>query len=135
MAGAAMTMEDQEERYQALLKEAEGTGNLEFGGVDLGKRSHPRFKIEDTEMEVDIRLKVSVINISLSGVCFFSNLCFALGQKFDFKVGSVFSIQAEVVQCEMVETDTGLMEVQYQILCEFIEQELDLYSLLSIIDR
>ena len=94
-----MTMEDQEERYKALLKEAEGTGNLEFGGVDLGKRSHPRFKIEDTEMEMDIRLKVSVINISLSGVCFFSYLCFAPGQKFAFKVGSVFSIQTEVVLC------------------------------------
>lgn len=130
-----MMMEDQEKRYQALLKEAEETGNIEFGDIDLGRRNHPRFKIEDTEMQVDVSLNVSVINISLSGVCFFSNLRFKPGQKFDFKVGSVFSIQAEVINCEMVETDPALLEVRFQVLCEFIEQELDLHSLLSIIDH
>ena len=127
-------MEDQEERYHALLKEAEGTGKIEFGGVDLGRRNHPRLKIEDTEMQVDISLTVSVINISLSGVCFFSTMRFKPGQTFDFKVGSVFSVQAEVKYCEMVETDAASMEVRFQVLCEFVEQEMDLHSLLSIID-
>lgn len=130
-----MTIEDQEKRYQDLLKEAEGTGNIEFGGIDIGRRNHPRFKIEETEMQVDVSLKVSVINISLSGVCFFSNIRFKPGQSFDFKVGSVFSIQAEVTHCEMVETDPGMLEMQFQVLCEFMEQELDLHSLLYIIDR
>lgn len=130
-----MTMEKQEERYQALLKEAEGTGNIEFGGIDLGRRNHPRFKIEDTEMQVDVSLKVSVINISLSGVCFFSNHRFTPGQRFDFKVGSVFSIQAEVIICEMVETDAEMMEVQFRVEGNFIEQELGLHRLLSIVER
>ena len=127
-------MEDQEERSLALLKEAEGTGKTEFGGVDLGRRNHPRFKIEDTEMQVDVSLTVSVINISLSGVCLFSTMRFKPGQTFDFKVGSVFSVQAEVKHCEMVETDAELMEVGFQVLCEFVEQEMDLHSLLSNID-
>lgn len=135
IARNAMSIENQEQRYQVLLEEAEGAGNIESGEDKPGGESHPRFKIEGTEMQIDIRLKVSVIDISRSCVSFLSNIRFNIGQRYDFKVGSVFSIQAEVMKCEMVETDAGLMEMQFRVESDFIEQELGLHSLLSIIDR
>ena len=130
-----MNIVDQKERYHSLVKEAEKIGNIDIGKNQSGMQRHPRFRVEDTEMEIDIRLKVSIIDISLSGVCFLSNIQFNPGQRFDFKVGAVFSIQANVVNCEMVETDADMMEVRYRVKSEFIEQELGLHRLLSIIDR
>ena len=130
-----MKIADQKERYQTLLKEAEESGNIEVGGVNPDRGSHPRFKVEDTEMQIDFSLKISVINISLSGVCFFSTHRFKPGQRFDFKVGSVFSVQAEVMNCEMVETDAELMEVQFRVESNFIARELGLHRLLSIVDQ
>ena len=129
-----MNIATQKEHYQELLREAEGKGNIETGGGHPGRGSHPRFKTDDTEMEINVSLKVSVINISLSGVCFFSDHRFQPGQMFDFKVGSVFSIQAEVTSCEMVETDAELMEVRFRVESNFIGQELGLHSILSIIE-
>lgn len=129
-----MKIENEQERYQVLIKEAEGTGKSHFGMVENCRRRHPRFKVEDMEKQVDVSVNVSLNNISLSGVSFFCKNLFQPGQNFDFKVGSIFSIQAEVIQCEMVETDAEMMEVQYLVLCKFIEQDMDLHSLLSIID-
>lgn len=130
-----MTIDDQEERYQELLKEAEKKRGLESVEGNASRRKHPRVDIENTEMQIDIPLQVSVINISRSGVCFFSNQRFEIGQKFDFKVGSLFSIQAEVILCEMEETDSGMMEMHFQVRSKFSGQELDLHSLFFIIDK
>lgn len=130
-----MTIDDQEERYEHLLQEAEVEISLESGNVGASQRKHPRFDIQNTEMQVDVPLQVSVVNISRSGVCFFSNQRFEIGQKFDFKVGSLFSIQAEVILCEMEETDSGLMEMHFQVRSKFSGQELDLHSLFFIIDK
>ncbi len=86
-------------------------------------------------MLIDVQLQVSVIDISRSGVCFFTNVRFQPGHRFSFSLGDVFAVVAEVVDCNAEETDSGLMEVRYRVRCRFVEQELELHHLLKIIDR
>lgn len=130
-----MANEEDENRYAILLEQSELSGSIDSVDTEMERRDHPRFKIEDTDLLIDVKLQVKATNISRSGVAFHSNLRFHPGQRFSVNVGTVFSITAEVVDCEMHETDRDLLETRYLVRSKFVEEELDLPNLLAIIGQ
>lgn len=130
-----MNNKERKARYLALAQNAKVERNLKTDDDNAENRGHPRFLVQAIEMQVNVSHRVSVIDISRAGVSFLSGFRFYPGQTFDFKIGAVFSIQAEVKECEMVETDSNFMEVEFRVRSEFNSQELDLDFLLAIIDR
>lgn len=128
-------MDEQDKRYEILIEEGRLTGKVDASPGGREQREHPRFRLDGTEMQIDIKLLVSVIEVSRSGVSFFTNLKMSVDQEFFLRLGSVFSIMGRVVACEVEETDPTLMEYRYRVRCSFVGQEMELPNLLTIIDR
>jgi hypothetical protein len=130
-----MTDSHPQERYRWLIEEAARAGRIDPPPAGEEHRAHPRFKLDGTELSIDVRLVVSAIAISLSGVSFFANHPFTHGQQFAMSIGEVFDITCEVVDCALEQTDDDLLETRYRVRGRFVNQELELDQLLRIIER
>ena len=130
-----MAKSDDRKKYEALVAQGERSGKIDVAEGGEERREHPRFKFDRPELLIDVRLRVSVINISRSGVTFYSNYRFEHGSRLTVNIGAVFSLESEVVTCEMQEYDADLLEIRYSIRAKFVEEELDLPKLLTVIDR
>jgi len=130
-----MTEAHHQERYQRVIEEAARSGRIDLPPGGDERRAHPRFKLDGTELAIDVRLVVGAIEISLSGVSFFASHPFTPGQQFAMSIGEVFDITCEVVACQLEQTDADLLETRYRVRGRFVNQELELDQLLRLIER
>jgi hypothetical protein len=79
-----------------------------------------RAKLSDLGVSVDIA--VDAKDISVTGVCFFTDRGFHTGSEVEVTVSKVFSLTATVLSCEMEETDPNLLEVRYRVRCRFTDE-------------
>ncbi|MDH4249493.1 MAG: PilZ domain-containing protein, partial [Deltaproteobacteria bacterium] len=63
----------------------------------------------------------TVADISLSGISLMSAKPFLPGSVLQLQLGKAFQVDASVVGCDMEETDSDLMEMQYRIRCRFTD--------------
>ena len=129
-----MAKSNDQKKYEILVEQGERSGKIDVADEGEERREHPRFKFDRPELLIYVRLRVSVINISRSGVTFYSNYRFERGSRLTVNIGAVFSLESEVVACEMQEYDADLLEIRYSIHAKFVEEELDLPKLLMVID-
>lgn len=130
-----MTEHNHTQRYEELIGVGANTGKIDMQPPEDDRRKHPRFKLEGTQLTIAVHLIVSAIDISRSGVSFYSNYSFTLGQLFALDIGQVFSVTAEVTECTLEETDPNVMEAHYRVRSRFLEDGLDVDKLLTIIDN
>lgn len=72
-----------------------------------------------TDVGVKTVAEVQAKDISMSGVCFFSDQPFPAGAEIELSIAKVFSLSAIVVSCDMEETDATFLEVRYRVRCRF----------------
>lgn len=130
-----MTEHNPTQRYEELIGVGANTGKIDMQPPEDDRRTHPRFKLEGTELTIAVHLIVSAIDISRSGVSFYSNYSFRMNQLFALDIGQVFSVTAEVTECTLEETDASLLETRYRVRSRFLEDGLDVEKLLTIIDK
>jgi hypothetical protein len=130
-----MTEQNHSQRYEELIGVGAHTGKIDMQPPEEDRRAHPRFKLEGTELTIAVHLIVSAIDISRSGVSFYSNYSFRMNQLFALDIGQVFSVTAEVTECTLEETDSSMMETRYRVRSRFLEDGLDVEKLLTIIDK
>ncbi len=130
-----MPDQDDRQKYSRLIEEGVSSGKIDVVAGSREGRKHPRFKFDDTKLFIDIRLEVIAHDISLSGFSFFSRRQFEAGQKFALNVGNIFSINAEVLACEMQKTDEDFFEAQYRIHSQFIEGEMGIQQLIDLMEQ
>lgn len=115
---------DTEQRYQKILDNSRGRGEVEdLRQEDLEMRDFPRIKAEATRLTVKMEVQVTTHNISMAGVTFFSDYTFILGQVVNITIADVFSVRGEVVECEMEEADPNFLESHYRVHCKFQDPE------------
>jgi PilZ domain len=86
-------------------------------------------------MAVNVNVAVSPVDLSVSGACFFAERPFSPGARIDLSVASVFTVQAEVVDCEMEESGEEFLEVHYRVRCRFVDEEAGLEMLVLTKER
>ena len=99
---------------------------------DRDRREKPRFKVDSTDLAISITLGVTTIDVSLDGLSFYSTHAFQIGQNFTIQVGRVFSVQAEVVACDVEEIDPELLEMRYRVHCRYLETEVGMELLVLL---
>ena len=108
--------------YDKILSEQKSDQIAKIKG-NKDRRISPRFKVDSTDLAISVTLAVSTINVSVDGLSFYSLHAFQIGQTFTIQLGQVFSLQAEVLACEVEEIDEELLEMRYRVHCRYSEQE------------
>jgi len=108
--------------YEKLLSEQK-SGQIASIKGNKERRGSPRFKVDSTDLAISVTLAVSTINVSVDGLSFYSLHAFQIGQTFTIQLGQVFSLQAEVLACEVEEIDEELLEMRYRVHCRYSEME------------
>ncbi|MDH4248450.1 MAG: PilZ domain-containing protein [Deltaproteobacteria bacterium] len=106
--------------YEKIISAQEPVGTIKKKNE---RRYSPRLKVDTTELSISVTLAVSTINVSADGISFYSLHAFQIGQVFNIHLGKVFSLQAEVVACEVEEIDPELLEMRYRVHCRYTEPE------------
>jgi hypothetical protein len=109
------------DRYAEILAEAARARDARPGDVE--RRGAPRVPVVTGELAVNRQHPVTTVDISISGVCFLSELPFAVGSDLDLSLAGVFSVSARVVGCEMEESDATFLETRYRVRCRFADEE------------
>lgn len=130
-----MTNQDDNNRYAQLIEDGVSSGKIDVIAESREGRNHPRFKFENTALYIDIRMKVTAYDISRSGFSFLTRRQFEAGQIFALNVGTIFSINAEVLACEIQETDEDFMEAQYRVHSKFIKNEMASQQLIELMEQ
>lgn len=101
-------------------------------GDGMERRQAPRVEARTTELTVRAELQVSAIDISTSGMAFFSSFPVQIGQQLQITIGTMFTVDAEVVNCTMEDQTNEFMDLQYKVQCRFPEEEQGKYLLVAI---
>lgn len=127
-----MAQDDIDRVYQRLMDESRETGDLDTGGPGADRRGQPRVKANATMLTVRAELRVSAIDVSVSGLAFFSDFPVQIGQPLNITVGNLFTVDVEVVSCRLEPSDADASQPVYRVQCRFYEEEQGKYLLVTI---
>jgi hypothetical protein len=117
----SMLNREWEREYEEILKEGKKTGELEILPEKKEQRSFPRFRIKSGAVWIRMDLSFDVVDVSVSGISIYSSHPFASKQVFAVTLGKVFRIEAEVIDCSLVESDRQFLETRYLVRCSFLD--------------
>jgi len=119
-----------DEDINTLYERALAESGEESSGDD--RRSNTRIKADATSLSVRAELQVAAIDVSVSGLAFFSSFPMQVGQPVHITVGTIFTVEAEVVRCNLEHADEEFLETHYKVQCRFYEEEQGKYLLVMI---
>lgn len=102
------------------------------GGSGAERRTATRLDANTTELTVRTSETVHAIDISVAGLAFFSKFPVQIGQQLQITLGTVFTVDAEVVKCHLEDQDPNFMDLIYKVQCKFPEEEQGKYLLVAI---
>ena len=109
------------ESLRSSIENAPGKGSQKPGGMSQERRSEPRYAFkEGSQVFAHLGPKAfQIINISIGGVAFFSDIYFDGGTKLLLSALGMIALDVEVLSCEMEEIDEGMMEYRYRVRAKF----------------
>lgn len=124
-----MSEKDFDKLYEHHIEEGKKNGDVQ---EDSERRGHIRLKAHDTKLSVRAEVEVSAIDVSLSGLAFYSQFPVQIGQSLHITVGSLFTVEAEVISCVLVSSDPDFKKTDYKVQCRFFEEEQGKYLLVVV---
>ncbi len=117
-----MTNVDLHQEYARILEESRRRGDLieEKGGQD--RRTHPRLAVKAADLWISSVPEYSMVDLSISGLAIMSNYPLQPGEVLTMTLGSALSMEAEVVNCQLVESPTDYSDAVFRIQCKFREE-------------
>ena len=118
---------DWKAEYEALVQflraqgAAPGQGNREAKPMSEDRRSEPRYAFkEGAQVFAHLGPKAfQIVNISIGGVAFYSDIYFESGTKLLLSALGMIALDVEVLSCEMEEVDESMMEYRYLVRAKF----------------
>ncbi len=132
MPTLVMLKDEWEQEYEQLLEEGKSSGELSTVPEDEEKRNSPRFRILSGAVWIRMDTSFDVIDVSVSGISFYSDQQFELGQVLAVTLGKAFKIEAEIVHCELAEPDPNSGEARYLTRCHFLDKHSSMRFLLML---
>ena len=109
-----------DEEYERILSEAIHEGWVRILPAGSEKRRHPRFKLESAEILVTEQVPHEIVDISVSGLAFFSPRPIPTGRMIMVSLHQILAIQAEVLGCETLEGPDA--PAPFKIRCRFTDE-------------
>ena len=117
-----MAVSEIEKEYAEVLEKSRLKGELDEGKGGANRRVHPRIKVQSTQLSIDTVPEFFVADISLSGLAVITNHPLAPGESVHISLGEAMSVDAEVVNCQMEEPPSEMLDAQFRVQCKFSEQ-------------
>ena len=108
-----------EDSYQHLLLKSQMSGEAEAAREGRERREHPRIHVDAADIQVDTDSWIFVINLSVSGIAFYSDSEFTLGQQVTISRDTGDSVKAKVVEAHPEGEEATSLVGQYRVCCEF----------------
>ena len=118
-----MSDEELDRQYQKTLRAAREKGQVlgEYDGQE--RRRNPRIKVVPGDMPVEIDPWVFAIDVSISGVAFYSDNAVESGQTVDIDLVDMTPVKARVIDCKMEKPDSPYLPSRFRLHCEFEDEE------------
>jgi hypothetical protein len=102
-----------------MNQSGEKGGGKPPGGKE--RRAEPRYPFKD-QAQIFAHLgpkAFHIINISIGGVAFYSDVAFEPGTKLLLSALGMIALDVEILSCDMEEVDGSLMEYRYRVRAKF----------------
>lgn len=110
-----------EEEYDRILDQAIGGGRVEILPSGSEKRRHPRFRLPSGKILVTEQVPHDIVDLSVSGLAFYAERPFPVGQVIMVSLRQILAIQAEVLGSDAV--TGGAQDGAYKIRCRFTDED------------
>lgn len=101
-------------------------------GSGAERRKATRLDANTTELTIRTETKVQAIDISVAGLAFFSKFPIEIGLQLQITLSNLFTVDAEVVNCNIEDQDPNFLDLLYKVQCKFPEEEQGKYLLVAI---
>lgn len=123
-----------EDSYLDLLRKSRFSAESEAQRDERERRRHPRIQVDAADIQVDTDSWIFVINLSISGIAFYSDTQFTLGQEVTISIESGASVKAKVIEASPEGEDAASLAGQYRVCCQFDDPTEGMDFLLGIKD-
>ena len=118
-----MSDEELDLQYKKILREARERGEV-MGGYDgPDRRRYPRIRVVPGHLPVEIDPWVFAIDVSISGVSFYSDQEVEAGKTIEIDLVDMTPVVAKVLDCQMEKSDSPFLPSRYRLRCEFEDEE------------
>ena len=111
------------QNYQLLIEESISSGVVKIGKNGDEMRKDPLFRVRDGAISVRIEPTFEILDLSATGMAFLSDISFKPGTSITLFLEETMGMQANVIGCVMLETDSDMLETRYRVQCRFDNEE------------
>ncbi len=108
-----------ERAYRQVLRQALHEERVAAWPEDRERRLHPRFRLRQGTIAVQIECQMPVVDISASGISLYSTDPAQAGQRLNLVMEKAFLVEVRVVKCTPSGDGAPGTDWPYRIHCEF----------------
>lgn len=127
-----MQFSDLERQYEEILDASRKRGEILGEGGARDKRRHPRLSVDSGDLFISSVPEFSVLDMSLSGMAFLSNHPLGDGEIIHIALGSMLSVDAQILSCRLEEAPSEFLDAQFRINCEFLHDSRGMEMLVTL---
>ena len=117
------TMAELDQEYERVLEDGRESGDLLEQSEDADRRRHPRIRVNPNNLPVEIDPWVFAIDISISGMAFYSDDPVPPGNLVTIKLADDIQAEAKVVGVQEEPPIGPEQSSRYRLQCEFTDEE------------
>jgi len=111
-----------QDEYARILEESRRRGDLVDAQGEQDRRIHPRLAVKAADIWISSVPEYSLVDLSVSGLALMANYPLQPGEVITMTMGTTLSLEAEVVNCTLVESPTDYSDAVFRIQCRFREE-------------
>lgn len=118
-----MAKEELDDQYELILEQERREGRVveEYTGPE--RRKNPRIKVVPGDLPVEIDPWVFAIDVSISGMAFYSDKEEEAGKIVDIDLAGLPPVKARVVDSHLEQSDNPYQPSRHRLHCEFEDPE------------
>lgn len=127
-----MAQRNWDEEYERILQGALQGNRINVLPSGSERRRHPRFKLNQAQILVTEQVPRHVVDLSISGLAFYAERPFAVGQTIMISLRQILAIQAEVLGSDALAGPDA--PAPYKIRCQFADPDYGLRFLVIALE-
>lgn len=126
-----------EKDYRLLIQKWMASGEIDHLPEGDERRQFPRFKLKSKSITILVEAQFPVVDLSLSGISFYSNLAVDARQSINLVLEKTFEVAVEIIRCQKTNVDFDGVQWPYRVHCNFVNHKhgMQLLVLLNEMDN
>ena len=109
-----------EQDYSKLIRKWTEAGAIDPPPDGDERRRFPRFKLKSKSITIQVESQFPVVDLSLSGISFLSNMAIDARQTINLVLEKTFQVEVEVVKSRKVALTEEGVDWPYRVHCRFV---------------